>query len=75
MPVKLEDIQAWMSDQDTQRVAQVAASKMASGDGGCSTASDACSQTFRMRKTEPPREQLYAAVHLVESRGERTNTA
>ncbi len=73
--MKLEDIQAWMSDQDTQRVAQVAASKMADGDGGCSTPSEACSQTFRMRRTSPTKEQLVAAVHLVESRGERTNTA
>jgi hypothetical protein len=73
--MRLEDIQAWLNDKSTQRVAQVAAQKMTSGDGGCQTPMQACHQTFRMRRTEPPREQLVAAVHLVESRGERTNTA
>lgn len=47
--MKLEDIQAWMSDQDTKRVAQVAASKMVNGDGGCQTPGEACAQTFKMR--------------------------
>lgn len=64
--MKLEDIQAWMSDKDTKRAAQVAAQKMADGDGGCATPREACQQTFRMRRTSPTREQLYAAVHLVE---------
>ena len=64
--MKLEDIQAWLGDKDTKRVAQVAALKIADGDGGCSTANEACHQTFRMRRTSPTREQLYAAVHLLE---------
>jgi len=67
MPMKLEDIQAWMSDKDTKRVAQVASKKMADGDGGCSTPSDACRQTFKMRRTSPTKEQLVAATHLLEA--------
>jgi len=66
--MKLEDIQAWMSDKDTKRVAQVAGQKMTNGDGGCSTPSEACRQTFRMRRASPTTEQLYAAVHLVEAK-------
>jgi len=66
MPIKLEDIQAWMSDKNTRRVAQVAAQKMADGDGGCQTPEHACQQTFRMRRTSPTREQMVAAVHLLE---------
>jgi hypothetical protein len=65
--MKLEDIQAWMSDQDTKRIAQVAAQKMADGNRGCQTPEQACRQTFKMRRTSPTREQLYAAVHLLES--------
>ncbi|HEX3643199.1 MAG TPA: hypothetical protein VHV10_18075 [Ktedonobacteraceae bacterium] len=68
MPMKLEDIQAWMSDKDTKRVAQVAGQKMADGDGGCQTPDEACRQTFKMRRTSPTREQLVAAVHLVEGK-------
>jgi len=68
MPVKLEDIQAWMSDANTKRVAQVAAQKMADGDGGCQTPEYACQQTFKMRRASPTREQLMAAVHLVEGK-------
>jgi hypothetical protein len=64
--MKFEDIQAWMSDKDTKRVAQVAARKMADGDGGCQTPKHACRQTFKMRRALPTREQLYAAVHLLE---------
>jgi len=70
MPIKLEDIQSWMNDKDTKRVAQVAAQKMAAGDGGCSTSDEACRQTFRMRRTSPTVEQLLAAVHLLESKAE-----
>jgi hypothetical protein len=66
--MKLEDIQTWLGDKDTKRVAQVAAQKMTNGDGGCSTPSEACQQTFKMRRTSPTREQLYAAVHLVENK-------
>lgn len=68
MPMKLEDIQAWMSDKDTKRVAQVAGQKMADGDGGCQTPEHACQQTFKMRRTSPTKEQLVAAVHLVEGK-------
>lgn len=56
--MKLEDIQAWLNDKDTKRVAQVAASKMVSGDGGCTTPSEAIQQTFKMRRTSPTKEQL-----------------
>jgi len=55
-----------MNDANTRRVAKVAASKMANGDGGCQTPSEACTQTFKMRRTSPTTEQLYAAVHLLE---------
>jgi hypothetical protein len=65
--MKLEAIQARLGDKDTKRVAQVAAQKMTNGDGGCSTPSEACRQTFRMRRTSPTREQLVAAVHLLEA--------
>jgi hypothetical protein len=68
MPMKLEDIQAWMSDPNTKRVAQVAGQKMANGDGGCQTPEHACQQTFRMRRTEPTTEQLVAAIHLLEGK-------
>jgi hypothetical protein len=65
--MKLEDIQAWMSDQNTKRVAQIAGQKMTNGDGGCQTPENACRQTFKMRRTSPTTEQLYASVHLLES--------
>jgi hypothetical protein len=66
--MKLEDIQAWMNDQDTKRVAEVAGQKMTNGDGGCATPDEACQQTFRMRRASPTKEQLIAAVHLLESK-------
>lgn len=66
--MKLEDIQAWMSDPNTKQVAQIAGQKMANGDGGCQTPSEACQQTFKMRRTSPTTEQLYAAIHLLESK-------
>ncbi len=64
--MKLEDIQQWLDDKDTKRVAQVATRKMNNGDGGCATPSEACQQTFKMRRTSPTKEQLMAAVHIVE---------
>jgi hypothetical protein len=66
--MKLEDIQAWLNDKDTKRVAQIAGQKVANGDGGCQTPNETCQQTFKMRRTSPTKEQLYAAVHLLESK-------
>ncbi len=63
--MKLEDIQAWMNDKDTKRVAQIAGQKMANGDGGCQTPEQACRQTFKMRRTEPTTEQLVAETVMV----------
>ena len=68
MSIKLEDIQAWMNDKDTMRVVAAAGQKMVNGDGGCQTPSEACQQTFRMRRASPSTEQLYAAVWMLKSR-------